>query len=251
MLLEQERYAATESFSIDTPAPLDGGMGRKDHFLKLMWFQPSMPAAVPAKRAPLVHAAQHFRALRQSKLLANAAGYCLVDQIDARVGAESPAFDVMTDLRRVAAITIDPSAFIEEANQTMIVHRVRALFVSDDLRFLGIVTATDILGERPVQITHQRGIRYDEVLVRDIMTPADRLEVLDMSELRAARVGDVIETLRRAGRQHALAVQQTAEGRQIIIGIFSLTQIARQMGIAIGAPDIGRTFAEIEAAIGW
>ncbi|MDD5176721.1 MAG: CBS domain-containing protein [Sterolibacterium sp.] len=250
MQLEQEIHAATESFSPDTPNPLSGGRGHKDHFLKLMWFQPSKVAEVSSKYGTPAHLPGRFRVLRQSKLATNA-GYHLVDQDDTRVSAESSALDVMTDLRRVVAVTIAPSAFIEKANQTMIVHRVRALFVGDDLRFLGIVTASDILGEKPVQITQQRGIHHDEVLVRDVMTPADRLEVIDMSELRAARVGDVVETLKRAGRQHALAVHQASGGRQWITGIFSLTQIARQMGIAIEATDIGRTFAEIEAAIGW
>ncbi|MBI5920276.1 MAG: CBS domain-containing protein [Betaproteobacteria bacterium] len=155
----------------------------------------------------------------------------------------------MTDLRRITAIAIGPSVFIEEASQTMIVHRVGALFVADGHRLLGIVTAADILGEKPIQLTQQRGIRHEEVLVRDIMTPAERLEVIDITELLHARVGDVVETLKHDGRQHALVVDGTSEVHQMVVGIFSLTQIARQMGSTLIAPDIARTFADIEAAI--
>jgi hypothetical protein len=32
-------------------------------------------------------------------------------------------------------------------------------------------------------------------------------------------------------------------------GIFSITQIARQLGLPIHAPEIARTFAEIEAVL--
>ena len=59
-------------------------------------------------------------------------------------------------------------------------------------------------------------------------------------------VGHVLETLRRAGRQHALV--SDAEG--MVRGVFSISQIARQLGVAppVGG-EVARTFAEIEAAL--
>jgi hypothetical protein len=86
------------------------------------------------------------------------------------------------------------------------------------------------------------------------MTPADRLEILDFRDVEAARIGDIVATLRLAGRQHALAVEATDEtpsAQKTVRGIFSLTQIARQLGIPPQQThDIIRTFAEIQAAIG-
>ena len=245
-----EFHATTQPAS---PAGLPTGAeakDHKDHFLKLMWFQPSGVAALPTKRETPPQASRQFRALPQSKLRPNAS-YHLPDEAVTRIRAESPAIEVMTDLRRTAAITIVPFAFIEDANQTMIVNRVRALFVGDDHRLLCIVTAADILGQKPIQLTQQRGIRHAEVLVRDIMTPAELIEVIDMTALRRAKVGDVVETLKRAGRQHALVVDEAAESQQTIVGIFSLTQIARQLGITLSAPDFVRTLTEIEAAMTW
>jgi hypothetical protein len=59
--------------------------------------------------------------------------------------------------------------------------------------------------------------------------------------------------LRLAGRQHALAVEATSEAsgaQKTVRGIFSLTHIARQLGIPPQQThDISRTFAEIQAAI--
>src|SRR5438067_948795 len=88
-------------------------------------------------------------------------------------------------------------------------------------------SASEGLGAKPIQFTQERGVRHDEVSVRDIMTPADRLEVIDLDDVRYARVGDVVATLRHSARQHALAVENdaTANGQRIVRGIFSLTQI--------------------------
>jgi CBS-domain-containing membrane protein len=172
----------------------------------------------------------------------------------APVQIDSPATEVMTDLRRVSAVTIGFDASIDAANQAMIEKRVRALFVVDDTHHvLGVVTATDILGERPLQLAQERAIHRNELVVRDIMTPADQLEVLDLHEITRARVGDIVATLQLSGRQHALAVEVpegASAGATTVCGIFSLTQIARQLGISVGQThDIARTFAEIENAI--
>jgi len=118
---------------------------------------------------------------------------------------------------------------------------------------LGIITSTDVLGERPIQLAHERGARHDEVLVRDVMTPAERLEAMELEDVLRARVGDVIASLRLSGRQHALVIEsmQAQPSTRVVRGIFSLTQIARQLGLPPQpAHNIARTFSEIEAAIG-
>ena len=165
-----------------------------------------------------------------------------------RVMLESPAVDVMTDLSRVAAETITPDASIETANAWMIKRGVRLLFVIDgDARILGIITAADILGEKPMQHINSHGGRHGELRVTDIMTPQDRLEVLRIDDVYHARIGHVVATLKLAGRQHAL-VADTGPARddQIIRGIFSVSQIARQLGVNIETTEIAHTFAEIE-----
>ena len=165
----------------------------------------------------------------------------------ARVTPESAALEVMTDLERVAPATIRPQAPLAGANQFMITRGVRLLLVVDDGEtVLGVITATDLLGERPMLVATERGLRRDELTVADVMTPAAQVEVIAMAEVEAARVGHVLETLRRAGRQHALVVEATGQVR----GIFSISQIARQLGVQVqlGA-EVARTFSEIEAAI--
>ncbi|HUY04518.1 MAG TPA: CBS domain-containing protein [Rhodocyclaceae bacterium] len=254
---ERAAHASSIAAEQSSVPDIEQGMGQRYHFLDdflHLMFQPKSAIRVLPRTQEIRQREPQYQPLRQSKLRPNA-GYHLPDPtMSTPVGSESPAIEVMTDLRRVAAVTVGRFASVNEANQTMIARGVRALFVVDDHYTLwGIITATDVLGGKPVQITQQRGIRHDEVTVRDIMTPVDRLEVIDLSDVLRARVGDVVLTLERSGRQHALVVDQSwdsaAGQRQMVRGIFSLTQIARQLGITPQGPEIGSSFAEIAAAI--
>ena len=167
-----------------------------------------------------------------------------------RVHLDDPATSVMTDLNRVTAVIILPGDPVDEAHRRMIQRGVRLLLVVDqDRKVVGLITATDILGEKPVLVGSERGLRREEVMVRDIMTPQERLEVLDMADVRTAKVGHVVATLRKSGRQHAMAVDCGPDSRQIVRGLFSATQIARQLGAAIQTSEIAQTFAEIESLL--
>ncbi len=166
---------------------------------------------------------------------------------EARLTPDSPALRVMTDFAIVPAATVGLDESIEDANRFMIVRGVRSLIVLDHgERVVGILTASDVLGERPMQVAHRR--KHAEISVREIMTPADRIEVLEYERLGESRIGHVVATLQRFGRQHALVVQTTASG-DLVRGIFSLSQIASDLGVAIEVPQRAETFAEIEAAL--
>jgi len=167
-----------------------------------------------------------------------------------RVGPDDPALGVMTDLKAVTAVIILSGDTLDEAHRRMIQRGVRLLLVVDqDRRVVGVITANDILGEQPMRLIVERGVRREELLVRDVMTPQERLEVLDLAEVRAAKVGHIVATLKQSGRQHALVIEHDPHGRQIVRGVFSATQIARQLGVAIPTSEVARTFSEIEAQL--
>ena len=195
--------------------------------------------------------------------LGDAAGFRRPIQAHAaRVTLESPALDVMTDLSRTSPATIRPQAPVEGARQFMISRGVRLLLVTDDSEsVLGVLTATDVLGERAVRIATDRGMKSSELTAGDIMTPARQVEVVSLADVESARVGHVFETLRRAGRQHALVVDfdvippksliDAPLRRTMVRGILSLSQLGRQLGIALQTSgEVARTFSEIEAALG-
>lgn len=166
-----------------------------------------------------------------------------------RVTLDDPAVDVMTDLKRITAVTVDADVSIEAARQRMINRGVRMLLVvGDDERVLGLITATDILGEKPMQFIQTRGGTHDEILVHHIMTPRENLEALRMSDVLLAKVGNIVATLKASGRQHALVIDDDGE-EQAVRGIFSLSQISKQLNTVIQTTRIARTFAEIESEL--
>jgi CBS-domain-containing membrane protein len=167
-----------------------------------------------------------------------------------RVSLDAPALAVMTDLRLVVAVTIDPDASIEHAMRVMVRRNVRLLFVVNvDNEIEGLITATDLLGEKPIQYLHDNGGKRREIQVREIMTPRDRLEALAYEDVRSARVGHVLATLQRSRRQHALVAERDAGGSVMVRGIFATSQLARQLGQSVQTSEVVHSFAEIEAAL--
>lgn len=163
-----------------------------------------------------------------------------------RVGLENPALDVMTDFRRLTAFIATPGDTIKQAEERMLRRKVRLLFVMDgEDRVAGLVTSTDIHGEKPMQVVQSRGIRRDEVLVGDIMTPVDLLEAVDFDDIAHARVGHVLETLKSRGRQHALVIENT-NGQHLVRGLLSLSQLCKQLGVTIETTEVAHSFIEIE-----
>lgn len=178
-------------------------------------------------------------------------GYAQPSQaVPDKVTLDDAATSVMTDLTRVTAVIILPGDSVDEAHRQMIQRGVRLLLVVDqDRKVVGLLSASDILGEKPVLAASGGGLRRQEVMVRDVMTPQESLEVLDMAEVRAAKVGHIVATLKKAGRQHAVVVERDARGRQRVRGLFSATQIARQLGVTIQTSEVARTFSEIESML--
>ena len=168
------------------------------------------------------------------------------------ISLDDSALVVMTDLEDITPFSIEPTAGIEATNDKMIACGVRLLFVTDSDGILhGLVTSTDVFGEKPVKYMSEHGGKRSEILCQDIMTPRDKLDVIHMVDVERATVGDVVETMKIFQRQHIL-VTERIEGSTVdtIRGIFSTTQISRQLGynIELGGAR-ATTFAELEHAL--
>jgi CBS domain containing-hemolysin-like protein len=186
--------------------------------------------------------------------LARLAGlHCEVAKTDMsrKVSHDSPAVEVMTDLTRIPAATISTDTPLADANRAMMLRGVRLLLVTDSRRqVVGVITVADLLGERPVRVAGERGLQVGDLTVGSVMTPLDAMEAVELGEVMRADVGHVQATLSRSGRQHALVLERSEGGRGLIRGIFSASQIARQLGEPQPhSTEIARSFAEIEAAI--
>jgi CBS domain containing-hemolysin-like protein len=164
------------------------------------------------------------------------------------VTLDSPAIDVMTDFSRVSAVYIAPSRTIEQAEQRMISSGIRLLFVANEYhQVIGIITSRDLEGDRVMRRTNETGVSRKELTVRDIMTPQHQIDVLEMGDVATSRVGDLVETLKSMGRQHALVVDRDAAGKQVIRGMLSTTQIGKQLGQSIPTAEKAGSFADLAA----
>jgi CBS domain-containing protein len=165
----------------------------------------------------------------------------------ARLTPESPALEAMTDLREITAASITPDRTIVECNALMKARAIRLLFVEGAERtVVGVITATDLLGEKPVRFMQERGVRHHEILVSDLMTRASSLEAVDLQSVSHSQVGHIVATLKAAGRMHTFV---TDEGGKRVCGLFSASDIARRLGVEVPTYEIAASFAQIEAAL--
>lgn len=167
------------------------------------------------------------------------------------VQTDSPAIEVMTDLQLVSAATTTLDAPLSQATQTMVARSVRLLLVTNTLgEILGLITARDTMGDRPIKFIQQHGGKYSDLKVRDCMTLIEDIEVLTIGDVTAAKVGHIIATLEGVGRQHAMVVDiDPASGAERVRGIFSISQIGRQLGIPLQTYEVAKTFADIKAML--
>ncbi len=179
-----------------------------------------------------------FQPLQLYPLPTGASYFEPVQELPTRIEETSPAILVLTDLRRQAAVTIEPGVSIDWALRRMKPLGVRLLFVvGTGKEVLGVITASDIQGEKPVRLYTELGLRRSEMVVRDIMTPREELEALHVGDVLHALVGDILATLRSVGRQHALVLDDEPRYGQLAIrGIFSAAQISKQIGRPIDLP---------------
>jgi CBS domain containing-hemolysin-like protein len=192
----------------------------------------------------------HFQIL-QHQLLSPGATINQSRQTDSQaVTLDDNAIAVLTDFKHTRPFSITSSATINETNNTMIVGGVRLLFVADSDGVLqGLITYTDLFGEKSVQYIKEHGGTREEILAQDIMTPLLQLEALQYDDITSARVGDIVETIKTAGRQHMLVTTLLEDDTQVITGIFSSTHIEKRLGIKIELSARANTFADLERAL--
>ena len=168
-------------------------------------------------------------------------------ELPERVSLDDPAFSVMTDLRRVPAATTTPGESVGRAHQQMIQRGVRLLFVmAPDGALDGVITATDVLGEKPMRFMQSRGVAHTEITVADIMTPASMLEAIPLQDVAQMRVGHIVATHKAIRRQHIMVAEDAGKR---VRGLFSAAQVARQLGVELQTMEIAQTFADVEAAL--
>ena len=160
-----------------------------------------------------------------------------------------PATTVMTDLKKVMPFQIESSASIEAINSKMIACGVRLLFVNDhNCNLAGLITTTDIHGEKPLLYVTNNGGSRNDITAQELMTPLHKLEGIPLEEVKNARVSDIANALKECRRNHMLVLESHEEG-ELIRGIFSATQLSRQLGTEITPSYRAESFAQLNRAL--
>lgn len=164
----------------------------------------------------------------------------------AGVDLETPATSVMTDLTRIKAATIAPEIPLRQVEAYMSLLGVHMLFVVDEAPYIaGLITSTDLHGGRPLQALSRIGSRYDDLVVRDVMTPRDEIDAIYLLDLQSARVTNVVATLKERGRNHLLVVDSVSGAAKRVRGVISRSQVERQLGESIDVIDVACCFASV------
>jgi CBS domain-containing protein len=157
-----------------------------------------------------------------------------------RVHLDSPAVDVMIDFTVMQAPTVRPHVTLHEALEKMQsvqvhggpeghrVHLYTLLVTNDAEEIIGLITDTDIRGEKPVEIAHDMGVPHAKITVDMVMTKLADTPALAIETVRDTRVGHLIETLRQAAREFLLVVEVDAQSKvPQVRGLCSGKQICR------------------------
>jgi CBS domain-containing protein len=151
-----------------------------------------------------------------------------------RLALTDPAVHVVTDFLFEQPVTVPPELSIDDALPEMIRAGVRALLVLRDEVVIGLVTSYDIQGERPLQFLTESGFRrHDEIEVRHIMTPWERVPTLDCEALGRARVSDLAAFFRCTAATHVVMVEHSGQVGSAVRGLVSRTRLERQLGHSI------------------
>jgi CBS-domain-containing membrane protein len=155
---------------------------------------------------------------------------------------ESPALAAMTDFIQDSPAVVAPGRHIDDALRDMIAYGVRALVVVEDERVLGLITASDIMGERPIKFLQSplckgNPCRHKDIGVADIMTPWAELQLLDYDWVAQRAAADIAEALVRTCSTHLLVVERSSQAAASVLrGLFSRTRLERQLDHALPDP---------------
>ena len=146
----------------------------------------------------------------------------------------SPCVAAMTDFAAETSICVSPGRHIDDALQDMIQAGIRSLLVAQEAAVLGLITAADILGTRPIQflqnpLCESHPCRHQDVHVADIMTPWAQLRLIDYQRATAASAGDLADQFRGTETTHILVIERAMDGTGQVRGLLSRSRLLRQL----------------------
>ena len=185
----------------------------------------------------------HYEIWETAALATNNKLLCPV-RLPEMVHINDPALDVMLDFSTCQAFTIKPEQLIDDAAAEMKIRGVHMLLVTTDAQqVIGLISSEDILGEKPVKLSQERRLARHKIMVKMVMVPQTKILTFDLDTLQHAKVGHIINTMKKHQQHYALVIKNNEHGvTHIIKGLFSISQISKQLHVDITSPLINAEF---------
>jgi CBS domain-containing protein len=145
------------------------------------------------------------------------------------VCAADPALSVMIDFRSRSPVTVSETTPMDKALEHMKHTGVRCTFVVDEKNsaVVGMLTAYDILGEKPQHYMRFTGVSHGDVLVKDIMQRISDWQVADIDGIEQSTVSDVYDLFDETGMTHFPVMETTGGIEQRLRGLLSFAKVKR------------------------
>lgn len=187
----------------------------------------------------------HFRPLP----LASLASAPTLPKLQQSATLNDDALSLLTDLRHSSIVMASHQDGLDQTLHVMKRAGVRMVFVTGvHGELMGLVTADDLQGERPVLRALADHVRHEELALEHVMTPVSQWQVVTLPQLAGARVGNIVATLREHGLRYLLVIEELA-GQTSLRGLFSARRVELALQTVIEGSLHSRSFADLEAAL--
>ncbi len=145
------------------------------------------------------------------------------------VAATDPATSVMTDFRERSSVTVMAGASIDAALDHMKHTGVRCAFVTDEARanVIGLITAYDIMGVKPMQLMQAHDTPRGGITVRDLMQHVKDWRVAQMNDVILADVAAILRLFDANVRTHIPVIETPQSTPAQLRGLFSAAKVRR------------------------
>jgi CBS domain-containing protein len=142
---------------------------------------------------------------------------------------EDPALSVMTDFRERSSVTVSETLSIDAALEHMKHTGVRCAFAVDEAQRLvvGLITAYDIMGEKPMRLMQATSTARSHLLVKDLMTRLPDLRVVEVKLVERHTVAAVAKLFDESLLTHIVVTEVDERGVQRLRGILSASKVRR------------------------
>lgn len=140
-----------------------------------------------------------------------------------------PALSVMTDFRERTSVTVPESIAIDAALEHMKHTGVRCAFAVDEAQrqVVGLITAYDIMGEKPMRHMRLTTTVRAQVLVKDLMLRLPEWQVAHIKQIEHHTVAAVAHLFDETLLTHIVVIEVGDRGVQRLRGILSAAKVRR------------------------